>query len=202
MAAAVQDNGLGVADLVGQLLGDAGGADRVLVAGDDEGWAVDQPVIGFLGLRQRFARTRKAFRILAHMALTDEGDRDRVVICRRAGERRVGQLIGDRAHALIPRRCRAVAQPCPCRVLWLDDRAKQRETGDTLRLARRQMLSNQSTERMADDVRAVDAKMGGGVFDRLDQELDGDPLGGGGDRPAPGKSGRTMRKPASGGTIA
>ena len=57
-----------------------GGPDSVLVAGDDEGLDNDKSVVGFLGLRQRFARTREAFSILAHMAFTDEGDRNRVVI--------------------------------------------------------------------------------------------------------------------------
>ena len=56
------------------------GPDRVLVAGDDKSWTVDKSVVGFLGLRQRLARTGKAFSILAHMAFTDEGDRNRVVI--------------------------------------------------------------------------------------------------------------------------
>ena len=80
MAAAVQHNRFGVADLVGQFPRDAGWSDRVFVASDDKSWAIDQPVIGLLGLRQRLTGTGKAFGILAHMALADECHRNRIVI--------------------------------------------------------------------------------------------------------------------------
>ena len=69
-------------------------------------------------------------------------------------------------------------------------------------MARGEVLGNQGAERMADDMGAADAEMRRGVLDRIDQEFDGDFCEGDGDRPAPGKSGRTMRKPASCGTIA
>src|SRR6185437_2666583 len=69
MAAAVKHHGLGAADPVGELMRDAGRPDRILVAGDDQGWAVDEPVIGALSVCQRLAGAGKSFRILAHMAL-------------------------------------------------------------------------------------------------------------------------------------
>lgn len=69
MSAAGQDDSLGAIDLVGEFVGDAGWSNYVVLAGHDEGWAADQPVVGLFRLRQRLARMGKALRLLAHVAL-------------------------------------------------------------------------------------------------------------------------------------
>jgi len=79
MAAAVQHNRFGIADLIGQFLCNARWSNRVFVAGDDKSGAIDQPVIGFVRLRERFTGTGKAFGVLAHMALADERHRKRII---------------------------------------------------------------------------------------------------------------------------
>ena len=105
MAAAVKDYGLGTADFVGKFVSDTGRTNCILIASDDKSWAVDQPVVGSLRLRQRLAGKSKAFRILPHMALAHEGDRDGIVVCGRVRQRRTRQLVGDDGCLLYTSRC-------------------------------------------------------------------------------------------------
>ena len=79
---------LGTTDLVGELLRDAGRADAILIAGDDQRRAVDQPMIGFLRLPQRLAGAGKTPRILAHMALAHKRNRHGIIVGGSAGQGR------------------------------------------------------------------------------------------------------------------
>ena len=124
MAAAVKDHSLGAADPVGELLRDAGRPDRILVAGDDQGRAVDEPVVGAFGLRLRLAGAGKSLRILAHMALAHKRDRNGIVVCHGARHGRLRQLVRDRAHPLVASDRGALAQPFARRILRLKDRPK------------------------------------------------------------------------------
>ena len=149
---------------------------RILVAGDDQGRAVDEPVIGALGLRQRLAGAGKSFRILAHMALAHKRDRNGIVACGRSGKGRLRQLVCDRAHSLVTGGRGALAQPFACRILGLEDRPEQGETRHALGMARGDVLRDERAEGMTNDVGAVDAKMRCRIGDRLHQERDRDLL--------------------------
>ena len=59
----------------------------------------------------------------------------------------------------LPRGRGALAQPFAGRILRLEDRAEQRQARDPVRMTRRDMLADQRAERMADEMRAVDAEM-------------------------------------------
>ena len=176
MAAAMQDHRLHAADPVGEFLCHAGRSNRVLIAGDDQRRAVDEPVIRLFGVRQA---PRMSGRTPRHPAAY--GSRAQTPL--RSGSpsqlrsRALGRSIGRRRRPfLLGAPSRRGRESLARRIVRLEDRTEQRQTRDPLRVSRSEVLGNQSSEGMADEVSAIDAEMRGRSFNGLNQKVDGDRL--------------------------
>jgi hypothetical protein len=172
MAAAIEDHGLGATDLVGELLRDTGRADGILIAGDDQRGAVDQPMIGFLRLPQRLAGAGKT---PPHPGAYGKRNRHGIIVGGGAGQGRT-----DYTALILSWRADAARVHSLSRAAPRGSRIGPNEVRLATRSGRRdgQVSGDQGAEGIADDMRAVNAEMGGRALEHLDQKSNSDVLRG------------------------
>ena len=116
-------------------------------------------MVGRARLGQRQAGQRVAFRVLPHQQLTNESRYEGLVHPRLGSECGLQGLICDNLHPLLAGLLRARSEPVASCFGRLQQRTEQREGSDSPGLTGGQVLADQCTEGMPNQMESIGAEL-------------------------------------------